>query len=83
MSPPPSTLSGRSCWTRRSRPRTSLRCHDLLHKWRHFAYAELKNPGTYFRMLATAAHTLATGKAPEGSIAGEEMRALICQRLGR
>jgi hypothetical protein len=57
--------------------------HDLLHKWRHFAYAELKNPGTYFRMLATAAHTLATGTAPEGSIAGEEMRTLIRQRLGR
>ncbi|MGH3695518.1 MAG: DUF6247 family protein [Pseudonocardiaceae bacterium] len=57
--------------------------HDLLHKWRHFAYAELKNPGTYFRMLATAAHTLATGKAPEGSISGAEMKALIRQRLGR
>lgn len=57
--------------------------HDLLHKWRHFAYAELKNPGTYFRMLATAAHTLATGKAPASSISGEEMKAQIRQRLGR
>jgi hypothetical protein len=25
--------------------------HDLLHKWRHFAYSELKEPGTYFRLL--------------------------------
>lgn len=57
--------------------------HDLLHKWRHVASAELNDPGTYFRMLATAAHTLATGKAPEGSISGEEMKALIRQRLGR
>ncbi len=54
--------------------------HELLHKWRHFAYAELKNPGTYVRMLATAARTLATGKAPEGSISGEEMKAQIRQR---
>jgi Family of unknown function (DUF6247) len=57
--------------------------HDLLHKWRHFAYAEVNNPGTYFRMLTTATHTLATGKAPQGSISGEEMKAQIRQRLGR
>lgn len=57
--------------------------HQLLHKWRHFAYAEVKNPGTYVRMLATAARTLSTGKAPEGSISGEEMKALIRQRLSR
>ncbi len=48
----------------------------MLHKWRHFAYAELKSPGTYFRMLATAARTLATGKTPEASISAEEMKAL-------
>ncbi|MGH3684227.1 MAG: DUF6247 family protein [Pseudonocardiaceae bacterium] len=56
---------------------------EMLHTWRHFAYAELKSPGTYFRMLATAARTLATGKTPEGSISGEEMKALIRQRLSR
>ncbi|MGH3699595.1 MAG: DUF6247 family protein [Pseudonocardiaceae bacterium] len=57
--------------------------HELLHKWRYFAYAESKNPGTYVRMLATAARALATGMAPAGSISGEEMKALIRQRLSR
>ena len=41
--------------------------HELLDKWRHFAYGEMVEPGRYFRVLATAARTLATGKAPEGS----------------
>jgi hypothetical protein len=40
--------------------------HDLLATWRHFAYAELKAPGTYFRVLATAAQTLATAKPRPG-----------------
>lgn len=57
--------------------------HELLAKWRHFAYAELKDPGSYFRLLATAARTLATGQASAGSISGEEMKALIRQRLGQ
>ncbi|MGH3867998.1 MAG: DUF6247 family protein [Pseudonocardiaceae bacterium] len=57
--------------------------HDLLHKWRHFAYSELKEPGTYFHLLATAAHTLATGKAPAGSVSAEDIKALIDRRLGR
>ncbi len=57
--------------------------HDLLAKWRHFAYAELKDPGTYFRVLATAAHTLATGQAPVGSVSGKEITELIRRRLGR
>ncbi|HKR49287.1 MAG TPA: DUF6247 family protein [Pseudonocardiaceae bacterium] len=56
--------------------------HDLLNKWRHLAYAELKEPGSYYRLLATAAHTLATGKALPGSVSGEDMKALIRQRLG-
>ena len=56
---------------------------DLLAKWRHFAYAELTAPGTYFRVLATAAQTLATGRAPAGSVPGEEIDALIRRRLGR
>ncbi|PZS39739.1 MAG: hypothetical protein DLM62_06640 [Pseudonocardiales bacterium] len=51
--------------------------HDLLNKWRHLAYAELKEPGSYFRLRATAAHTLAIGKAPPGSVPGEDMKALI------
>ncbi len=56
--------------------------HDLLNKWRHLAYAELKEPRSYYRLLATAAHALATGKAPPDSVSGEDMKALIRQRLG-
>lgn len=26
--------------------------HKLLQKWRHLAYAELRDPGSYFRLLA-------------------------------
>lgn len=57
--------------------------HDLLNKWRHLAYAELREPGTYFRLLATTAHTLATGEAPAGSVSGADMKDLIRQRLGK
>lgn len=57
--------------------------HDLLAKWRHFAYGELVEPGRYFRLLAVAARTMATGQPPEGSISGEEMLAELRQRLGR
>jgi Family of unknown function (DUF6247) len=56
--------------------------HDLLNKWRHLAYAELQEPGSYYRLLTTAAQTLATGEAPPGSVSGEDMKALIRQRLG-
>lgn len=57
--------------------------HDLLTKWRHFAYAELKAPGSYFRVLASAAHTLATGQPPAGSVSGEQITELIRGRLDR
>jgi hypothetical protein len=56
---------------------------DLLVKWRHLAYAELTEPGSYFRVLATAEHTLATGQAPPGSVSGDEITAMIQRRLGR
>lgn len=56
---------------------------DLLVKWRHLAYAELAEPGSYFRVLATAERTLATGQAPPGSVSGDEVEALIRRRLGR
>lgn len=56
--------------------------HELLNKWRHLAYAELGAPGTYFRLLATAAHALATGEAPAGSVSGADMKDVIRQRLG-
>jgi uncharacterized protein DUF6247 len=34
--------------------------HDLLAKWRHFAYAELKAPGTYFRSAVARARRRVT-----------------------
>jgi Family of unknown function (DUF6247) len=54
---------------------------DLLAKWRHFAYYELREPGAYFRVLAAAANTQRTGQAPSGSVSGVEMRARIAARL--
>jgi hypothetical protein len=55
----------------------------MLNKWRLFAYAEMKDPGSYFRMLALADHTLSTGQAPAGSLSGDEIKARISERLGR
>lgn len=55
--------------------------HEMLAHWRHFAYQELRAPGTYFRVLATAAHTQATRQAPPGSVSDMDMRALIDARL--
>jgi hypothetical protein len=57
--------------------------YELLNKWRHLAYAELKDPGSYFRLLATTEHTLSTRQAPAGSVPGEDIMARIEQRLGR
>jgi Family of unknown function (DUF6247) len=54
---------------------------DLLAHWRHFAYQELRDPGAYFRALATAAQAEVTRRAPAGSVSGEEMRALVNARL--
>ncbi|WP_189054015.1 DUF6247 family protein [Longimycelium tulufanense] len=57
--------------------------HDLLNKWQHTAYMEMRDPGSYYRLLAKAEEILRTGKAPEGSISGEQMKALIRERLGK
>lgn len=57
--------------------------HELLGKWRFVAHQELKDPGSYFRLLATAARTIATGGPPAGSVSAEEVRAVIQARLGR
>ncbi len=56
--------------------------HKLLHKWRHLAYAEIRDPGSYFRLLAKAEQIMRTGENPTaGSF--EDMQALIRERLGR
>ncbi|RZS37726.1 hypothetical protein EV193_105284 [Herbihabitans rhizosphaerae] len=57
--------------------------HELLGKWRHLAYAELVEPGSYFRTLAVAAHIQATGQPRTGSVSGDDVRAMIDRRLGR
>lgn len=57
--------------------------HGMLAKWRHLAHAEQREPGSYYRLLAQAEHGLRTGRAPEGSVSGEEIKALIGHRLGR
>jgi hypothetical protein len=54
---------------------------ELLGHWRHFAYQELRDPGSYFRVLAVAAHAHTTRLAPAGSVSAEEMRARIEARL--
>lgn len=58
------------------------RVHKLLHKWRHIAYAEMRDPGSYSRLLAKAEQIIRTGENPTaGSF--EDMQALIRERLGR
>jgi Family of unknown function (DUF6247) len=55
---------------------------QLLTKWRHLAYAELHDPGSYYRVLAKAEQIMRTGENPTaGSF--EDMQALIRERLGR
>ena len=56
--------------------------HDLLAKWRHLAYTELRDPGSYYRLLAKAERITRTDHNPDaGSF--EDMRELIRQRLSR
>lgn len=40
--------------------------HELLQKWRHLAYAELKDPGSYFWLLAKTEQITRTGTNPDG-----------------
>ena len=56
--------------------------HDLLNKWRHTAYMEMRDPGSHYRMLAKAEQILRTGRNPDAA-PFEDMQALIRQRLGR
>lgn len=56
--------------------------HELLTKWRHIAYGEMKDPGSYFRLLAKAELIERTGRHPD-ALPIEDMRELIRQRLGQ
>lgn len=53
-----------------------------LNKWRHTAYMELRDPGSYDRITAKAEQILRTGAHP-GAVPVEDLHALIAQRLGR
>jgi hypothetical protein len=56
--------------------------HDLLDKWRHTAYLEMRDPGSYYRMLGKAEQIMRTGRNPD-AVPFEDMQALIRQRLIR
>lgn len=55
---------------------------DFLVKWRHLAYAEMREPGSYFRLLGLAEQIMCTGKNPTARSA-DEMQKLIRERLAR
>jgi hypothetical protein len=56
--------------------------HDLLSKWQHTAYMEMRDPGAYYRILAKAEQITRTGRNPDAA-SFEDMLALVRQRLGR
>jgi hypothetical protein len=56
--------------------------HDMLSKWRHTAYLEMRDPGAYYRMLAKAEQIIRTGRNPD-AVSMEDMQALLRQRMGR
>ncbi|MBV9139816.1 MAG: hypothetical protein JO115_02640 [Pseudonocardiales bacterium] len=56
--------------------------HELLNKWRHTAYLEIRDPGSYYRLLAKAEQIMRTGGNPD-AVPFEEMQALIRQRQTR
>lgn len=55
--------------------------NDLLAKWRHTAYTEIRDPGSYYRTLGRAEQILRTGQNPD-AVPFEDMQALIAQRQG-
>lgn len=56
--------------------------HELLNKWRHIVYLEMREPGSYSRMLGKAEQIMRTGDNPD-AVPFEEMQALIRQRRVR
>jgi hypothetical protein len=56
--------------------------HELLAKWRHTAYMEMRSPGSYSRMLAKADQIIRTGRNPDAA-PFEDIQKLIQQRLAR
>jgi Family of unknown function (DUF6247) len=54
--------------------------HELLTKWRHTAYMEMREPGSYYRMLAKAEQITRMGGNPDAA-SFEDMMELV--RRGR
>lgn len=55
--------------------------HDLLNHWRHFAAAEVADPGSYFRTQELTERILAAGSAEAAGIQTYDGRAVIEERL--
>jgi hypothetical protein len=55
---------------------------ELLTKWRHIAYTEMRDPGAYFRLLAKAEQILRTGANPSAG-SNDEIQVLIRERLAQ
>jgi len=55
---------------------------DMLSKWRHTAYLEMRDPGAYYRMLAKVEQITRTGRNPD-AVPLEDLQALLRQRMGR
>jgi hypothetical protein len=55
---------------------------SLLTKWRHLAYMEMRDPGSYYRLLAKAEQITRTGRNPDAASI-EDMRALMERRMAR
>ena len=53
--------------------------HDLLHKWRFFAFEESRTPGWYAALQAKAERILHTGVNP-GAVPYEDMQELLARR---
>lgn len=57
--------------------------HEPLNKWRHTAYMEMREPGSYYRMLAKAEQITRTGANPDdASFEDMELVRVDGQRVG-
>lgn len=57
---------------------------DVLRNYHRIAWlTQRQGRKAHRRMLDQVQHTLATGEPPAGAVSGEEIKALIAERLGR
>jgi hypothetical protein len=55
---------------------------SLLTQWRHLAYIEMRDPGSYYRLLTKAEQITRTGHNPDAASI-EDMRALVERRTAQ